>query len=627
VWDEARAEAARRAFAGTGLAYAEDSWSRARARIDAYAAGWVAMHEDACRATRVEGRQSDTLLDLRMACLDRRRDLLGALVELWTQRPDPEGAVDAAARLPSLAECADARALVERAPDPSDPALAARVAAARRSVDGARALHLAGRVEEARRAAAAARIEAEATDWPPARADAAFAEAEVLAGVQDPGAEARYLEAARLAAQGRDDRLAARALVRLAVHLGDTRSAQRALLAVAVAEGAVARAGDDEELRVELLVARGLAHAAAEDYAAARAVLTTAQDHRLDPRHPLAVRAIGELAGVVHSLREQATAQPLAEKALAAEISMHGPDHPRVSARLVTLGRIVADRGQFAVAAGHHRRALAIAERAGAPETAMTANALNGLAVAEDELGRTDVAAAALLRALAIRERLFGPEHANVAQVLHNMGVNHRLRGRFDDALAAYARAAAIQTKLHGAEHPAVARVLWAMGLVHENRGDHAAALELFSRAQAIREKALGVDHELTHQVRAHAALALASLGRCAEARRVAAVAVPALEKQDPKQRNLYFAFMALGRCDLAAGEARRAAGLFERAASIQKTPRQQVYRGIARAWLARATPDRRAALRIAAEAEADLVGRPEAARELAALRAWAKGR
>jgi hypothetical protein len=77
------------AFAASGIPYAEDTWRRASARLDAYAAGWVEMYNETCRATRVEGRQSDTLLDLRMGCLERRRALLRGLADVWARRIAP----------------------------------------------------------------------------------------------------------------------------------------------------------------------------------------------------------------------------------------------------------------------------------------------------------------------------------------------------------------------------------------------------------------------------------------------------------------------------------------------------------------------------------------------------------
>src|SRR5262249_27622397 len=283
VWDDARKQAVHAAFAPTKLPFAEAAWERASARIDDYTRGWVGIHTEACRAARIEGRQSDTLLDLRMACLERRRDLLGTLTETWARGASSaavERAVDASAGLPALSECADVRALTERVPAPRDPALAARVDAARHSLDAARVLVFVGKPADAGKAAAAARVEAEATDWPQARAEATYLEGSIRLARQDPAASPLFLASARLASQAHDDGLAARALVRLARSAAESeRNAARAKLVADIAEGAVARAGGDEEVRLDLLLARGHAHSVAEENDQARAAPTGAR-HR-----------------------------------------------------------------------------------------------------------------------------------------------------------------------------------------------------------------------------------------------------------------------------------------------------------------------------------------------------------
>jgi len=164
VWDGARKDAVATAFAATGLPYAEDSWRRVRARVDDYASRWVDMHTDTCRATRVDGRQSESLMDLRMSCLERRRAVLGALTGAWARGVDASSlraAIDASQRLDPVEECADTRALAEGTPLPSDAGRAALVRSVQAHLDDVRALHLAHRWPEALAAASATRIEAD----------------------------------------------------------------------------------------------------------------------------------------------------------------------------------------------------------------------------------------------------------------------------------------------------------------------------------------------------------------------------------------------------------------------------------------------------------------------------------
>src|SRR6185503_9110999 len=104
-------------------AYAPTAVGETSHLLDVYAERWVAARTDACRATRVRGDQSERVLDLRMRCLDRRRDELGGLVTaLIAAGPDVVGrSVDAAAGLAPVDACADIAALEAQPPRPADP--------------------------------------------------------------------------------------------------------------------------------------------------------------------------------------------------------------------------------------------------------------------------------------------------------------------------------------------------------------------------------------------------------------------------------------------------------------------------------------------------------------------------
>src|SRR6185503_11498613 len=97
----------------------------AAARLDGWARAWSDMQVASCRATRVTGEQSDTMLDLRQRCLDRRLAGAREVSDLLLAAADPpaiDRAVDRSARLESLAGCADAAALAQTVPPPADPA-------------------------------------------------------------------------------------------------------------------------------------------------------------------------------------------------------------------------------------------------------------------------------------------------------------------------------------------------------------------------------------------------------------------------------------------------------------------------------------------------------------------------
>src|SRR5207302_5875256 len=122
--------AVERAFAKSGKAWAARAGMETARALDSYAAGWAAMHGDACEATRLRGEQTEAVMALRMGCLDERRRELGALTELFVAADDEtvERAVQAVEALPPVSMCADVRGLSQAEPQPSDPKLRAVIA-------------------------------------------------------------------------------------------------------------------------------------------------------------------------------------------------------------------------------------------------------------------------------------------------------------------------------------------------------------------------------------------------------------------------------------------------------------------------------------------------------------------
>jgi tetratricopeptide (TPR) repeat protein len=137
VWETAgeaaaarpRREATRAAFIKTGLAHAEESWTRAARLVDDYAGKWLRMYRDACEATQLRGEHSAEVLDLRMTCLTDRLARVRALTDVFSEASPTvvDNAVSAASALPGLDRCADVQLLRAVVPPPDDPAARARV--------------------------------------------------------------------------------------------------------------------------------------------------------------------------------------------------------------------------------------------------------------------------------------------------------------------------------------------------------------------------------------------------------------------------------------------------------------------------------------------------------------------
>jgi eukaryotic-like serine/threonine-protein kinase len=636
VWDAPRKFLVHTAFSATRLPYAEDTWRAVEGQLDHYTSAWGDMAGEACRATRIDGRQSDTLMDLRMACLDQRRAVLDALTALWAHGVDAETlehAIDASGRLASLSECADARALRERATVPPMPSQLPGIAATRQHLDTVQALMLAHRWQDARKMAAAVRTEADATGRPELRAEAAFALGDVLSDLSDPGAEAVLVDAGRLAGAARDDRLAARALITLVGDIASNQqNATRALLVADVADGVIARTADDA-FRIALLRNRALALLTAGKYEAtsqaleAALTLATAAFGAKSPE----TRSIASVQVLLAVAQGKFTvARKVGEDNLAAAIARFGPDHPQVGNLLNTLASATSETDDKEATAEYLRRALAIRERTAGTESATTAVILNNLGGVELRRGHPDEAQRLLERALAIRVRTLGPEHPLVATTLVNLGDVRRIQGYHDEALDLLQRALAIDLKVYGTTHAKTALVLHKIGFVFENKGEEALALDYFQRALDARRKGLGPDHAMTLFSTMLVGNSLARLHRCAEARPLLAIAEPALiHAFHPEHPDVVSAITARSRCDLQDGHTAIALERLRRAVAIdEKIKTNPGTLGGHRALLAEALwaeGHRDEALVAAHKAEAELASAPGAATDpdLPSLRAW----
>src|SRR5207249_3343862 len=118
---------------------------------DAYRESWITMRRASCEATRVRGEQSEALYELRMKCLDRKRDEVRAFTRgLAAASPKiVAGSVRATLGLSDIAECADRVALSAPVSSP-DRQVYAEIEAQRAVLSEAHALRLLGHTDEAR---------------------------------------------------------------------------------------------------------------------------------------------------------------------------------------------------------------------------------------------------------------------------------------------------------------------------------------------------------------------------------------------------------------------------------------------------------------------------------------------
>jgi eukaryotic-like serine/threonine-protein kinase len=538
VWDADRGEAVRKAMLATGVAYAADTWARVQPRLDAYAQEWLAMRGEACE-THHAARQSDLLFDLRSACLDQRRDSLGALVEIFAvaDAAAVEKAVTAVAALPPVAGCADTTALTQAVPPPDDPALARKVSAARTILARAKAHEDAGQYAQGLVVAAPVLADAETTAYKPLLAEALLQRGSLHLFAGEAVPAHRDLEhATRVAVAADHESVAAIAASRdLFVRAELLRQHAEALADAPLTAALVERTGERTRIRAEFLNNLGIAHFAAGATAEAKATLTDAlalkrelhgeddpdlantlnnlasvyqQDHEfevavdrfgeaigvlersLGPQHPILASVEYNLGYALRSQGKPARGEPHLQRGLAILTANAGADAAGSQFYLLELGAAALAQRDREGAARHLDRAERAIHAAGDPGmfVAMLHEARGELAQANGDLM---AARAAYQTALALRTQIYGPVHFDTARCENNYGAMLLRAGEADEALTQLRLALTNRERSLPPGSPAIAETVELIGRAELLKKDLPAARASLERALQIRQAGL----------------------------------------------------------------------------------------------------------------------------------------
>lgn len=596
VWDTERAAYARAAFVATGGSVAKSTFDRVAAQLDAYTREWVKTRVDVCEATHVRGEQSEALMDLRMACLDRRLEDVRALVDAFSTGIDADvvdRSVIAAATLTPLDACADVAALQALVPPPADPVTRARVDTLRRMLADAAAAEETGQYPRGLAIAKSAAEAARHVGHAPVLAEALHRLGSLQEHSGDASAARTTLERALVAAaDGHDDVRSARIWADLIYVVGAAlvRPAEAMNLRPA-AEASSRRSGDNPGVEARLWSSLAVTAYTAGNYDDARAHGTRALgllEHARGPEH-LDLAPVLTLLGIVsYSRGKLDEARAYDERALTIFERSLGPDHPKLAATLTNLGLVLQAQDRLDDSRHAHERALAIFERSLGPDHPSVASSLTNLGLVLLAMGRIDEASTMHERALGIREHALAPDHPDIAISLNNLGGVYQAAGRYKQALRLHERALAIREKALGPAHHDVGVSLSNIGDAELALRDAANARVHYTRALTLWEKALGPDHP-------HVAYALTGLAG---------------------------SWLAVGRPTEALDAAQRAVDIRERAGvSAAELATSQFV--LARALWARGS-ERPRALSVAREAAQRFeAAGPGARKELAEVSAW----
>jgi len=500
IWDEPRRRGVEAAFAATHASYAPVAIAETERALDAYAGAWVVMRTEACEAT-VRGEQSDQLLDLRMQCLDRRRNQIAALVDELASADARvvAKAVTAVHALEPLADCADVAAVMARVRPPATLPQRAAVDQLRSELAAARALRLTGRYREALVRSTPIVPAARAVGYEPLVAEALLERAEdeiKMERIKD--AVATFDDAARTAYAANDDDTAARAWISLVYAAGSTKIDPRAAdQALAMSRAALQRMPGHDAWRAELLTYEGSWRYAEGNYGLARDrhAESLALAEKVLPRDDDRVATIRHnLASDEAALGNFAAAEKLYREVLAQRERVLGADDPHTAETRSNLANVFSRLQRYADALDQLDRAIASVERSLGPEHPDVAMFLVNSCDALQHLGRLDEAISRARRALAMFEKV-GSDDPRTTASLTLVASLVAAKGDRDAAIPMFERALALQEKRLGRDHPTLATTLNNLAEVQAARKDYAAAIASYQRALAIIEAKLGPTH------------------------------------------------------------------------------------------------------------------------------------
>jgi tetratricopeptide (TPR) repeat protein/tRNA A-37 threonylcarbamoyl transferase component Bud32 len=481
-------------------AIAEEVLGRTLPALDSFGASYRAMRNSTCEATRIRGEQSEAMLDLRMACLDRRKQELSALVELLARGDVATVALAprAALALTPLSTCSDASALA----GPLAPAASAReaVAAVRAELARAEAMWLAGKFAEGLPIARSAAARAATSGDRPAEAEALWTRARLEDGTGlFSAARDTLLLAISRAEAGHHDALAVQIwamLTRLSGSRLDKQDDARAY--EARARAALERANDPVEGRLALALAVAAVRRARGEYASAvtatKEVLATIAGH--EGEHVVQhIELLAERARAERDLGAYADAESTLAQAIAITEAKLGPNHPDIATLLEIKAMVASRKGDHAAAIAAYERVAKLRETLLGAKHSDVGQAKANLATAYTRAGKPREAIPLLTSALEVMIATFGAEHPNVAQTEGNLGFAYLRMNDLPAARVHLERALAIGDKALGAKHPTLAIWMGNLARVEIGQGQPQKAIELLTRALSIEEAALGPKH------------------------------------------------------------------------------------------------------------------------------------
>jgi tetratricopeptide (TPR) repeat protein len=491
VWSTDAQRGIEGALMATGVPYAADTWRRTREQLDHYMDQWTTAYRQTCQATRVRQAQSESVMTVRMACLEQRRDEVRALVQVLSSadREVASKAVQASMDLTALDRCKDVVSLTTVEPEPTDPKASAEIGAIRKELATAKANLEAGRSSTARDVTEPLISRARSVGYSPLLAEVLLASARAKADSSRSRQASVQLasEAAIEGSAGRQDATSAEAANWLVNWLADMGKFDEAEQWSRWGDASLRRLGETGCPRAEWLEAQGFLRdnqgrlkEAAESNGAA---LENARRVGCEPQKTASFERV--LAEDLASLGQKGEADRLIADADATVVRALGEDHPQRIGFLDARAYVAGEGEDFVHAVEYERQAIALAERVQPESSRLPLIYLNACAYL-DPLGDLDGAIAYCQKAIDGYRRVDGPDSGGLSYALTNMGDTLIKMHRYDEATSDFRQAFDIEERTGGLRDPIALHTLVGLGRTAVVRGRPRDALEPLERALAL---------------------------------------------------------------------------------------------------------------------------------------------
>ena len=257
------------------------------------------------------------------------------------------------------------------------------------------------------------------------------------------------------------------------------------------AETALLRAGNNPQRLAQVRVDLANTTRRNGDLAQAQKMLEALLADRagLDPA--IHASALTTLAQVFSDLNEAKSGEPLAEQALALDLT-RGTDTEAVARDRNVLAELAYARLDFPTAVTRWQQVLSIRRGLHGELHTSVAQAHRDVGAALAGAGDLNGAATELQIAYESFSTLLGTEHPAVASTLIDWGGALRQNGKFDEAEPKYRQAIAINEKALGPDNPETLRGLNSLGALLAQRGRDAESIAVLERVLAGVKQAYG---------------------------------------------------------------------------------------------------------------------------------------